>query len=154
MLSHTPLERAKARDELSEHIRHPRAANVLGKKKKSLTTFCYCFNSAQHELSLSKTMKPSLHREVLYLHLLLSVNGSSPAFMHMAPPMCVFVSILKMVSPPQLPVLLYSTQGSPYIQKNHQLCMNFNRPRIYFQQWQFWCWQHHASSQNKVKGSK
>lgn len=82
MLSHTPLERAKARDELSEHIRHPRAANVLG-KKKSLTTFCYCFNSAQHELSLSKTMKPSLHQEVLYLHLLLSVNGASPAFMHM-----------------------------------------------------------------------
>ena len=35
MLSHTPLERAKARDELSEHIRHPRAANVLGKKKVS-----------------------------------------------------------------------------------------------------------------------
>lgn len=136
MLSHTPLERAKARDELSEHIRHPRAANVLG-KKKSLTTFCYCFNSAQHELSLSKTMKPSLHREVLYLHLLLSVNGASPAFMHMAPPMCVFVSILKMVSPPQLPALLHSTQGSPYIQKNHQLCMNFNTPRIYFQQWQF-----------------
>lgn len=106
------------RQEMScQNISDIQEPQTYWEKKKSLTTFCYCFNSAQHELSLSKTMKPSLHREVLYLHLLLSVNGASLAFMHMAPPMCVFVSILKMVSPPQLPVLLHSTQGSPYILK-------------------------------------